>query len=76
MVQVMVGPMERELRWGGIDGLLRSWKFQEGSRVKEGDVLALVEPVSIKLISPVSGTLMSCLVRNNTKIQPEYVLVW
>lgn len=40
----------------------------------EGEILALVEPVSYKLIAPVSGTLLSCLVRNNTKIEAKQVV--
>jgi len=66
--------MQQEVRWGAETGLLRSWKVQPGRPVSEGEVLALVEPVAVKLVSPVSGTVLNCLVKNNTKITNGYAI--
>lgn len=65
--------MQRDVIWGDRHGLIRSWKFQPGAKVLEGDILALVEPVGFQLLSPVTGTLVNVLVRNNTKVEPGYI---
>lgn len=65
--------MEREVKWGPEPGLIRMWKVQPGASVLEGDILAIVEPNSYQLLSPVCGTLLQCHVRNNTKVVAEYV---
>lgn len=65
--------MQQEVRWSAESGLLRTWKVQPGSVVSEGDVLALVEPRSASLVAPVSGTVVHCLVRNNSKLVEGYV---
>ena len=49
------------------------WKFQPGASVLEGDILAIVEPNSYELVSPVCGTFLQSHVRNNTKMSAKYV---
>lgn len=64
--------MLREVHWGPDNGLLRLWKFQPGAEVKEGDVLASVEPVHFSLTSPISGTLIELKVSKNSKVESGY----